>query len=104
MINQINPSQAIENVKNGSLFIDVREVEEVNELNYDINNYMNIPLSLLEFKLTEIPKDKDLILACRSGGRSQNACNILINNGYNNLSNLEGGIIGWQRSGNPIKK
>lgn len=104
MIKQINPSSALENVKNGSIFIDVREVEEVTEINYDIDNYINIPLGLLEFKLTEVPKDKELIIACRSGGRSQMACNILLKNGYSKLSNLEGGIIGWQRSGNPVKK
>ncbi len=104
MIKQINPITAIESVKSGSLFIDVREVEEVTEMNYDISNYINIPLGLLEFRLSEIPTDKELILACRSGGRSQSACNILFKNGYTNLSNLEGGIIGWQRSGNPVKK
>lgn len=104
MIRQYNPQNAIDAIQKGALFIDVREVDEVEERCYDVKNYTNIPLSDFQDRFSELPKDKELIMACRSGGRSLNACAFLASNGYQNLSNLEGGILGWERSGFPIKK
>lgn len=103
MINQYKPNAALEAVKNGAMFIDVRECDEVEERCYDVQNYLNIPLSEFEDRLSELPKDIELIMACRSGGRSLNACAFLATNGYTNLANLEGGLMGWERAGFPVK-
>lgn len=103
MIKQYSPQNALDAIKNGSVFVDVREFEEVEERCYNVDNYINIPLSELESRLSELPKDKDLIMACRSGGRSLNACAYLSNSGFHNLANLEGGILNWERSGFPVK-
>lgn len=103
MIKQFNPQNALDAINAGSIFIDVREVDEVEEKTYNVSNYINIPLNELESRLSELPKDKELILACRSGGRSLNACAYLSNSGFNNLANLEGGILNWERTGFPIK-
>jgi rhodanese-related sulfurtransferase len=49
---------------------------------------------------TEIPnKDAQIIFQCRSGKRSLNACMFLQGEGYSDLTNLEGGILGWQGEG-----
>ena len=104
MIKQFSPQNALDAIKSGSMFVDVREVDEVEEKCYNVSNYMNIPLSELESRLSELSKDKELIMACRSGGRSLNACAYLSNSGFHNLANLEGGILNWERSGFPIKK
>ena len=96
-LEQISPIRAKLMVRNGSLLVDVREKNEVAALAYDVVNIINIPLSELESKLAEIPKDKHLIIACRSGKRSQKAANILIDNGYTDLANLDGGILAWQK-------
>jgi len=95
-LEEISPIRAKLMVRNGSLLVDVREKDEVEALAYDVENIINIPLSELENRMSEIPKDKHLILACRSGKRSKRAANILIENGYTNVANLDGGILAWQ--------
>ena len=50
--------------------------------------------------MNEIPKDKKVIVHCRSGVRSANAIHFLEQNGYENLHNLEGGILAWNQANN----
>jgi rhodanese-related sulfurtransferase len=96
-LEEISPIRAKLMVHNGSLLVDVREKDEVAALAYDVENIINIPLSEFEDKMVDLPKDKHLIIACRSGKRSLKAANILVDNGYTNLANLEGGILAWQK-------
>ena len=57
-----------------------------------------------------LPKDKKLLVGCKSGGRSQRACEILSQLGYQNLSNVDGGFggndhqPGWQGLGLPVSQ
>lgn len=75
------------------LLIDVREPVEYK--NGFIPGAINIPLSQIEQRMGNIPKDRDLLLYCRSGMRSKNAARILRKNGYTRLVNLQGGISSW---------
>lgn len=95
-LTEVSPIRAKLEVRNGALLVDVREIDEVAEIAYDVENIINIPLSELKSRLAEIPKDKELIIACRSGKRSRMATNILKENGYINFKNLNGGILSWQ--------
>jgi rhodanese-related sulfurtransferase len=81
------------NSNQNSVVIDVREVDEFNS-GY-IPGSVNIPLSQLEERLNEIPKDKDIYLYCRSGNRSKQAAKLLMEENYTNLAHLEGGISSW---------
>ncbi|WP_333474169.1 rhodanese-like domain-containing protein [Paenibacillus gyeongsangnamensis] len=55
----------------------------------------NIPLSQLSRRIDEIPKDRDLLLYCRSGMRSKSAARILRKRGFVRLILLQGGINAW---------
>lgn len=81
------------------LLIDVREPFEAEEAS--INGVL-IPLGELESRVNEIPKDKKVIVHCRSGARSANAIKFLEQrHGFNNLYNLSGGILAWASEINP---
>ena len=95
-LTEISPIRAKLMVRNGALLVDVREDDEVAEIAYDVENIINVPLSELESRITEVPKDKELIIACRSGNRSRMAAKMLDENGYMNLKNLDGGMLAWQ--------
>ena len=82
--------------RNGSVMIDVREAAELAVLAYDVDGILNIPMTEIEARFNEIPKDKKVIVACRNGNRSMKAATFLANKGYTNIYNLEGGIKGWQ--------
>ncbi len=81
------------------MMIDVRTPDELKSKAYDVENIVNIPLDEFEQHLNEIPKEKTIIVACRSGKRSSKAAHILLENGYTNIVNLEGGILKWEKEG-----
>ena len=79
--------------KEDFILVDVREQNE-----FDICSLggLEIPMSQIMARYQEIPKDKPVIIHCKSGKRSANVISALEQNfGYNNLSNLEGGILAW---------
>ncbi len=86
-----------------AILIDVREPDEVAEKAYDVKDVQNIPLGDMEKHLSEIPKDKKVILACKAGGRSAKAFEILKKNGFTNIANLDGGMNAWDAAGLPTK-
>lgn len=79
--------------------IDVREQGE-----YDMANINGILIPTSEFanRFSEVPKEGKVIVQCRSGARSANVIAWLEqNHGYENLYNLEGGIMAWAREIDP---
>ncbi|MBK6521141.1 MAG: rhodanese-like domain-containing protein [Sphingobacteriaceae bacterium] len=103
LVKEISLFNALEYVKNGALFVDVREKEEVDQLAYDVPNIINIPLSVFEDHYTEIPKDKEVVMVCKGGGRSLRAAGFLVNHDYDKVVNMQNGIVGWVQSGFPFK-
>jgi rhodanese-related sulfurtransferase len=76
--------------------IDVRETWE-NEESY-IAGSRNIPLNDLPGKLDELEdlKDQEIIVHCKGGGRSASAKAYLTQQGFTNVRNLLGGMMGYQ--------
>lgn len=103
LVKEICPTTTQEWVANGALLVDVRETNEVAELSYDVPNIMNIPLTQFEERYTEIPKDKAVVMVCKSGGRSLRAAGFLVNHGYDKVVNMQHGMIRWAQKGFPTK-
>ncbi len=75
------------------LLVDVREPFEFEEANLD---GLLIPIGEITERFSEIPRDKPVVIHCRSGARSANVVNYLTQSkGYTNLANLKGGIKAW---------
>jgi len=93
--------EAFDLLENQTLLVDVREKDELEVASYDVKNQLNVPLSELEQRFTEIPSDQTVIVACRAGARSARAIQFLIQNGYSEelLINLQGGITAWEQNG-----
>lgn len=72
--------------------IDVREDEEVAQ--GMISGAKHIPLGQIPDRLDEIPKEGELIIICRSGGRSMRACQFLQQHGIE-CTNMTGGMLQW---------
>jgi rhodanese-related sulfurtransferase len=91
--------QAIE--ENESAFLlDVRTQTEW-EQDGHLENATLIPHSELEEREGELPSEKDtmILLYCRSGNRSQDAAQTLVDLGFTNIIELETGINGWKDAG-----
>ena len=76
--------------------IDVRETWEAEESR--IAGSQNIPLGTLPTKLDDLEdlKDQEIIVHCKSGGRSASAKAFLTQQGFTNVRNLEGGMLAYQ--------
>ena len=81
--------------------IDVREQYEYDEKH--IPNVTLLPMSEIQGRVNEIPKDKEVIVTCRSGNRSGQVTQFLQQNGFNNVHNMQGGIVAWEQAGYPVE-
>ena len=61
-----------------------------------------MPMHTIPLRIQEIKQDKPVVLVCRSGARSAQACMFLAQNGFENILNLRGGIMGWAGSGQQV--
>lgn len=82
------------------LLVDVRTPEEY--ASGHIPGSVNIELGVLESRLDEIPQDVPVVLYCRSGNRSGQAAELLVDKGYTNILDL-GGITTWAEQGYPVE-
>ena len=82
--------------------IQIIDVREPNEYDAAAIGGTLIPLGTLPDHVSEIAKDKKVIIHCRSGKRSENAIRFLESNfGFENLYNLKGGILAWKAEIDP---
>lgn len=103
LVKEICPTTTQEWVKNGAVLVDVREMDEVNELAFDVPHILHIPLSEFEERYAEIPTNQDVVMVCKSGGRSLRAAGFLINHGYHQVVNMQHGLSRWVQKGFPTK-
>ncbi|HET9694739.1 MAG TPA: rhodanese-like domain-containing protein [Steroidobacteraceae bacterium] len=82
--------------------LDVRTPQEYAEGH--VPGAVNVPHDQLASRLAEVPKDKDVVLYCRSGRRAGLAADLLKANGYTRLSHLEGDMQAWVEKGRPVEK
>ena len=78
-------------------FLDVREPSEWEEAH--ISYATLIPLGELTARLSEIPKDKNIVVVCRSGNRSAVGRDLLLNSGFANVTSMAAGMNSWQAKG-----
>lgn len=95
----VSVDEAYQMYQNGTFVLDVRTQEEWDE--YHAPNATLIPLDQLPNRLSEIPKDQEILVVCRSGNRSQQGRDILLQAGYNATS-MTGGLKEWFAKGYPI--
>lgn len=85
-----------------ALFVlDVRSPEEF--ASGHVPDAVNIPYDQVATRLQEVPRDKDVVLYCRSGRRAFIAADTLAANGYTRLQHLEGDIVAWVDKGRPTE-
>lgn len=98
----VEPRKALELVeREGALIVDVREPDEWAEAR--IAGARHVPLRDLAARASELPRDRPVILQCRSGNRSARATRVLLDLGFTNVQNLEGGIGAWGADGLPVE-
>lgn len=77
--------------------LDVREDVERADFNIGGTHYRLGRIQGMDVEELEDLKDKEVIVYCRSGNRSQQACYILDQLGFKNTVNLAGGMLDWEQ-------
>jgi len=98
----VDVRQAQQMNSQGALLIDVREPHEY-ESGHAPGSKL-IPVGQLDKRLKEIEsfRDKPVVLICRSGRRSAAAAETLQKAGFTQATNVEGGMLAWEKAGLPV--
>ena len=101
-VTQITPAglKALMDAKSPHCLLDVRETWELALAR--IEGSVAIPLNEIPARLKELDAAQAIIVMCRSGVRSQRAADYLLANGFDQVSNLQGGITAWTRDIDPL--
>jgi rhodanese-related sulfurtransferase len=84
-------------VADGTYLLDVREPDEW-EAGHAPGAH-HVPMMEIPARMAEIPHDAEVVVVCRSGGRSGQVVNYLMGNGWDNVRNLDGGMKSWAATG-----
>ncbi|AKB35275.1 hypothetical protein MSSAC_0685 [Methanosarcina siciliae C2J] len=108
----VSVEEAREMIEKDDVFIlDVRTPAEFNSSHIEGATLIPVtnsggsnlsPDQLLEARINEVPKDKKILVYCRTGHRSVTASKILVAAGYSDAYNMEGGITAWTGAGYPV--
>ncbi|MGV3464262.1 MAG: rhodanese-like domain-containing protein [Heyndrickxia sp.] len=102
-ITRMLPTKGVRNITSAQLkrklndknkqFVDVRTPGEYK--GNHIRQFQNIPLHQLEQRISKLSKDKEVVVICQSGMRSNKACKILKRQGFKQVTNVKGGMSAW---------
>ena len=98
----VNTNEAVKLMNNDdTIVVDVREDKEIK--GGIIQNARHITLAQLKDKIGHLGTNKQvpILVYCRSGTRSSSACNTIYKAGFEDVSNLTGGIMAWEAANLP---
>lgn len=94
LVRHLSPERVESLARSGqAIIVDVRESSEYRSGH--IPRAKHIALSQLLHRLREVPKDKMVVVVCRSGSRSSRAAELLMAAGFRNVYNMQGGMQRW---------
>ena len=96
---EISVQEAYNLYQDGVFLLDVRTQGEWDEIH--VPNATLVPLDELPNRLSELPKDQEIVVMCRTGNRSRTGRDILTTAGFENVTSMAGGIVNWQAAGYP---
>jgi rhodanese-related sulfurtransferase len=94
------PSVSAAEVPADAYLLDVREDDEWAAGHAPEAHHL--PMMEVPARLDDVPTEGDVVVVCRSGGRSGQVVAYLMNNGWDNVRNLAGGMHDWTAAGRPI--
>jgi rhodanese-related sulfurtransferase len=99
LIQEIDVTELAELKAKGDVIriVDIRQPAEL--LSGIIPGAETVPMHIIPLRINEFKREDKLIMVCRSGARSAQACMFLQQQGYENVFNLRGGMMAWAGSG-----
>lgn len=99
----VTPLEAVDLMSDDAMLIDVRELDEWDTER--IPGAIFRPMSQINSWHQDLPRDRTVIVACRTGQRSASVVHALITQaGFGNVFNLSGGIVGWKFQNQAVER
>ena len=101
MIKEMSPAEFVARRDQGEtpVLLDVREDWELGIARID--GAVHIPMGEIPARLGELAPERELVVLCRSGGRSAQVARYLERQGFSSVWNLAGGILAWAQQVDP---
>lgn len=94
------PTVTANQVDADAYLLDVREPDEWTAGHAPGAHH--VPMMEIPARMSEVPNDVEVVVVCRSGGRSGQVVSYLMGNGWDNVRNLDGGMQSWRASGREL--
>jgi rhodanese-related sulfurtransferase len=94
------PTVTVDTVLDNAHLLDVRE-----QVEWDAGHAphaQHIPMREIPGRLAEVPTVGDVVVICKVGARSAQVTSYLVAQGWENVANLDGGMLAWERSGRSV--
>ena len=103
VVPEITPDELNARVELGHapVLVDVRELFEREIVDLPQHGQLSIPTGEFIERMGELDSAKEVVVYCRSGGRSEQVARYLMQNGFEQVLNLRGGILGWRQEVDP---
>ncbi|MCX6334944.1 MAG: rhodanese-like domain-containing protein [Bacteroidia bacterium] len=98
----LTPKESFELCKEGAIIVDVRETYLNDFKMFNVEDLIYAPFSELKKFYQNLPDDRTLIFADAVGLRSCEAVIFMKEHGYDNVINMAGGIVDWEKDGLPL--
>ncbi len=99
----LSPKETYELCKKGVILVDVRDSYLSNFKLFDVDKVLYLPAGNIGTEYKDLPADESFIFADSAGIHSKEVVFFLKGKGFENIANMAGGIIGWERDGMPVK-
>jgi rhodanese-related sulfurtransferase len=96
---EISLADAVARRAAGAFILDVRQPDEWRD--FHVPGSTLIPLDQLQARVNEVPRDRDVVVVCRSGNRSATGRDVLKKAGFTRATSLAGGLTQWKAAGYP---
>lgn len=104
-VDQVTTSELAEMLNDEDIvLLDINLKSDARKFHIDHAKRVHIPLDELNVSLSQLPRDKKLVVMCLKGKRAPTAVKYLVGQGYDHVFMVEGGIQKWVLEGRPVKK
>ena len=103
VVPEITPDELNERFELGRVpvLLDVRELFEREIVDLPDYGQLSIPTGQFIERMGELDPEKEVVVYCRSGARSEQVARYLMQNGFEHVLNLRGGVLGWREEVDP---
>jgi rhodanese-related sulfurtransferase len=102
-LKSLTPREAYAAYMLGSVLVDVRDTPSAKAKDADVKQIVKLPFNELNQRYGELPANRPVVIVSGKGNKGTEAAKFLLQNGYSDVSIVEGGMAAWEQEGFPVR-